>query len=155
MSSAIARRTSINITVPTNGPNETQNVTTPSLRWILRLWHGHPTYDAPVLSAAKPWMCDTESMRRSAALLVHPSKRYPVAGESDVPGNLNRSSLKLNGLERQSSRGLGCNPIGNVIFTDRAELTDGQPKKSLCTSLNKQPSHCPRRSANRRAPGPR
>src|SRR6267154_152159 len=119
MSSAIARRTSINITVPTNGPNETQSVITTSLRWILRLCHGHPTDDAPVLSAAKPCMCDTESMRRSAALLVHPSKRYPIARESDVPSHLNRSRVKLNGLEHQSLRGLGCNPIGNVIFTDR------------------------------------
>src|SRR5205807_5049459 len=109
MSSAIARRTSINITVPTNGPNETQNVTTPSLRWILGLWHGHPTYDAPILSAAKPCMCDTESMRRSAALLVHPSKRYPVAGESDDTGNLNGSSFTLNDLARQSSLVLVCN----------------------------------------------
>src|SRR6478672_813017 len=101
------------------GLARTKSVTTPSLRWILRLWHGHPTYDAPVLSAAKPRMCDTESMRRSASLLIHPAKPYPVAGESDVSANLNRSRLKLNGLERQSFRGLGCNEIGNVIFTDR------------------------------------
>src|SRR5438477_12886130 len=112
MSSAFARRTSIYITVPTNGPNVTQNVTTPSVRWILRLRHGHPTYDAPVLSAAKPRVCDAESMWRSAALLVHPSKRYPIARESDVPGHLNRSRLKPNGLERQSFCRLRCNPIG-------------------------------------------
>src|ERR1700751_3422168 len=90
-----------------------------SLRWILRLRHGHSDYDAPVLSAAKPCMCDTESMRRFAVLLVHPSKFYPIARESDVPSNLNRSRPKLNGLERQSLRGLGCYPIGNVILTDR------------------------------------
>ena len=94
-------------------------MTTPSLRWILRLWHGHPTYDAPVLSTPEPRMCDTESMRRSAALLVHPFKRYPIARKGDVPSDLNRSRLKLNGLERQSLCGLRFNPIGNVIFADR------------------------------------
>jgi hypothetical protein len=40
-------------------------------------------HDAPVLSAPEPRMCDTESMRRSTALLIYPSKRHPIAREGD------------------------------------------------------------------------
>ncbi len=63
-------------------------------------------------------MCDTESVRRSATIVVHPSERYPIAREGDVPGDLNPSRLKLNGFERQTFTGLRGNPVGNVILAN-------------------------------------
>jgi hypothetical protein len=64
-------------------------------------------------------MCDTQSMRRSISILVHPSERYPITGEGHVTSDLNRSRLKLNGPENQSLTSLPSNPISDVIFTDR------------------------------------
>jgi hypothetical protein len=64
-------------------------------------------------------MCDTQSMRHSSLILVHPTECYPITGESHVPSDLNRSRRKFNGLEPQAPTCVRGNPIGDVIFTDR------------------------------------
>src|SRR5207245_7652890 len=94
------------------------------------LWHGHASYDAPVPFAPQPRMCDTQSMRPSTALLIHPSERYPIARERDVPSHLNCSRLKLDGLERQSLCRLRRNPIGDVILMDGCG-TNRRPTKEI------------------------
>jgi hypothetical protein len=86
---------------------------------VLRLGHGHSTYDLPVLPAPEPRVCDTQSIRRTPTVLVKPAERYPIACESHVPSDLNRGRLKFNSLERQARACLRGNPVGDVIFTDR------------------------------------
>jgi hypothetical protein len=96
-----------------------------SLRWTLRLWHGHSTYNLPVLSAPDPRMRDTQRMRYSVTILVHPSERNPVARKGDIACHLKPSRFEVASLKPEPLSGLRGNPVGNVIFADRRGTNRG------------------------------
>jgi hypothetical protein len=86
---------------------------------IFRLWHRHPTYYAPILSAPQPRMCNTQSVRRSTTVLLRPSESYPITREGDISSHVNRSRLKFYCFESQTFTGLRGNPVRNVILANR------------------------------------
>ena len=73
-------------------------------------------------------MHDPRTARRPIAVLVHPSKRLPVRCHRNVPRDLNRSRLEIDGLKLQTLAGLGGDPVCDVILVDR-DGTDRRPAK--------------------------
>jgi hypothetical protein len=61
------------------------------------LWHGHSTYNTPIVSGPEPRMRDPDGIRRSIAIAVQPLKRYPVTRDRDVRSHLNRGGFEFTG----------------------------------------------------------